>query len=275
MDAKELCLRIVALNDVILHEQVERKRVDKLMRRLTQDRLLKNPPIVSEYRNQYIVLDGATRVTALKQIACRDVVVQIVDYAAPGIALETWNHMLLDAPVAEFFGALKQMPGLRVEPASMQDAARAVTERQSIASVMLADGSVYALCAQDDRLPEQMRLLNAVVAAYEGRGEMYRVAHTDVEQLIAEHGHLSALIVFPRYRPAEIQQLALNGSKLPMGITRHIIPGRALRINIPLEILENTLPLAEKNAWLDEWLKDKIRERQARYYQEPVFLFDE
>ena len=118
-------------------------------------------------------------------------------------------------------------------------------------------------------------MLNQVVATYEGRGDMYRVAHTDVERLLAEHGRLSALVVFPHYRPGEIRQLAINGSKLPMGITRHIIPGRVLRINIPLGILERDEPLEKKNAWLDQWMQTKMAERHVRYYQEPVFLFDE
>ncbi|MBI3740291.1 MAG: hypothetical protein HY257_00870 [Chloroflexi bacterium] len=275
MNAKELVLRIVSLNDVVLHEQIENKRVEKLIERLKQDRLLKNPPIVSEFQDKYIVLDGASRTTALKQMNCRDVVVQIVDYTAPGIVLETWNHMLLDAPVNKFFDAVRAMSGVRVEPVTMEQATDALAQRKSIATIMLGNGKVYSLCAQDDRLPEHARILNAVVAAYEGRGEMYRVAHTDVERLIAEHGRLSALIVFPRYRPDEIRQLALNGSKLPMGVTRHIIPGRALRINLPLAILESAQSLEEKNAWLDDWLTTKIRERHARFYQEPVFLFDE
>jgi len=275
MNAKELCLRIVHLDDVLLHEEVERKRVEKLTARLNQDRLLKNPPIVSQFDSKYIVLDGATRTTALRRIHSRDIVVQIVDYLNPGITLETWNHMLLDAPAQEIFDAIKDLPDLFVEKTSAAEAERALDHRESIASVMLADGRVYSLCAKDNSLTEQARMLNHVVAAYEGKGEMYRVGHTDVEQLVAEHGRLSALIVFPRYRPEEIQQVALNGSKLPMGITRHIIPGRALRINIPLDILESDQTLEEKNAWLDEWLKERMRERHVRFYQEPVFLFDE
>ena len=275
MNAKELCLRIVHLDDVLLHEEVERKRVEKLTARLEQDRLLKNPPIVSQFDSKYIVLDGATRTTALRQMRCRDLVVQIVDYLNPNITLETWNHMLLDAPAQEIFDAIQDLPDLFIEKTSAAEAERALDRRDCIASVMLANGNVYSLCAKDNTLTEQARMLNHLVAAYEGKGEMYRVAHTDVERLISEHGRLSALVVFPRYRPEEIQQVALNGSKLPMGVTRHIIPGRALRINIPLDILESNQSLEEKNVWLDEWLKEKMRERHVRFYQEPVFLFDE
>lgn len=275
MNAKELCLRIVHLDDVVLHEEIENRRVEKLVVRLKQDRLLKNPPIAAQFENKYIVLDGASRTTALRRMHSRDIVVQLVDYLNPGITLETWNHMLLDAPAQEIFDAINDLPDLFIEKTSSDIANRALDRRDSIASVMLADGRVYSLCAKDNTLTEQARMLNHVVAAYEGKGEMYRVAHTDVERLIAEHGRLSALLVFPRYRPEEIRQIALNGSKLPMGITRHIIPGRALRINIPLDILEGSQPLEEKNAWLDEWLKERMRERHVRFYQEPVFLFDE
>ncbi len=274
MNAKELTLRIVHLSDVVLHEQVEKKRVEKLIARLQSDRILKNPPIVAPLDGKYVVLDGATRVTALRQIRCCDIVVQVVDYDSPGISLEAWNHMLLDLPVNDFMRALERLPDLRVEPVTAEQAESTLARRESIATVMLADGRVFSLRASDG-LAEQARLLNQLVAAYEGRGEMYRVAHTDVERLLSENQRLQALIVFPRYRPDEIRYLAVNGAKLPMGITRHIIPGRALRINMPLEILEDDQPLDQKNAWLDAWMKTKMRERQIRFYQEPVFLFDE
>jgi hypothetical protein len=276
MNAKELTLRVVRLDDVLLHEQIEKKRVERLIQRLKQDQLLKNPPIVSEYNGKFILLDGATRITALKQIGCRDVVVQVVDYEAPGMVLETWNHMLLDAPIDELFMSLHAVAGLTLDQTSAAGARDALERRDAIAALLLADGQAYKLStAQDNKLELQAKLLNQVVGAYEGRGEMYRVAHTDVERLLAEHDRLSALVVFPRYRPDEIRRLALNGAKLPMGVTRHIIPGRALRINIPLDVLTRAESIEQKNAWLDEWMKTRMHERSVRFYQEPVFLFDE
>ncbi len=275
MNAKELTLRIVPLNDVLLHEQIETRRVERLITQLKSDWLLKNPPIVTHYDGKYILLDGATRVTALKRIHCRDVVVQIVDYGMPGLALETWNHMLLDMPADRLLDALTRIPGVRVEAASADGADQALSDRYSIATIVPADGRVYSLVSDTTTPERQAELLNQVVAAYEGRGEMYRVAYTDLERLLGEHGRFTALVVFPRFRPDEIRRLALSGSKLPMGITRHIIPGRVLRINIPLGVLERDEPLESKNTWLDHWMEEKMIERHVRFYQEPVFLFDE
>jgi hypothetical protein len=90
-----------------------------MVERFERDQLLKNPPIVVESSGKYILLDGATRITALKRVGCRDAVVQIVEYDAPGLVLETWNHMLIDLPLRDFFVALWQLPGLRVEPATL------------------------------------------------------------------------------------------------------------------------------------------------------------
>ena len=275
MNAKELTLRIVSLSDVLLHEQIETRRVEKLSTRLKSDWLLKNPPIVAQFDGKYIVLDGASRTTALRRMNCRDIVVQIVDYDAPGILLESWNHLLLDLPEPKLFGSLEKIPGLRIQATTAESAQAALADRTSICTILLADGRVFSLFSHDEALPAQAQMLNQVVATYDGRGDMYRVAHTDLERLLAEHGRLSALVVFPHYRPDEIRQLAINGSKLPMGITRHIIPGRVLRINIPLGILERDEPLEKKNAWLDQWMQTKMAERHVRYYQEPVFLFDE
>lgn len=271
----EVKLRVVSLRDVLLHEHIEQQRVERLTARLQEDQLLKNPPIVVEFQSRYILLDGATRITALQRIGCRDAVVQIVEYEAPGLKLETWNHLLIDLPLDEFFVTLRQISDLHIEPVVWEDAEAALARRASIGTLVLSDGTVYCLRTMGTSLTEQTRVLNQVVAAYEGRGEMYRVAHTNVERLLAEHTRVSALMIFPCYRPEEIRYLALNGSKLPTGITRHIIPGRAMRINIPLDLLRADEPLDQKNAWLDAWMKTKMRERQVRFYQESVFLFDE
>ena len=279
MDAQELSLRIVHLSDVVLHEQIEHDRIEQLKQRLKQDHSLKNPPIVSQAvghdgATRYIVLDGATRTTALREIECCDILVQIVNYHSPEVKLEAWYHMLLNAPREKLLGDMAAIPGLALEQTDETAARVALDRRAIIGYFVLADGSVRAMSGGND-LSAQANLLNRVVETYNRQYPMYRIAHTDVEQLAAEHQQLTGIMVFPRYKPGEIEWLAVSGAKLPMGVTRHIIPGRALRVNLPLDILERDQPLAEKNAWLDEWLKEKIRQRHVRFYQEPVFLFDE
>lgn len=278
MQAQELNLAIVALETVFLHEEIERKRVDKLVERLRADRLLKNPPIVTEVREdaqtRYIVLDGASRTTALRTLQVPHALVQIVDYNAPELKLESWNHLLLDITPDALRRELDDVSCITLVEMTQAQAQRALQAREILGYLKFTDGRIAGLRCSSD-LAAQAHALNEVVHSYESKVELYRVATTDLEQLVADPKRLAAVMVFPRYTPDEIVQLAINGAKVPMGITRHIIPGRALRVNLPLDVLEGSQPLEEKNKWLDAWLAVKIKTRQVRYYQEPVFLFDE
>ncbi|MGE5138036.1 MAG: hypothetical protein ACM3JD_01130, partial [Rudaea sp.] len=224
--------------------------------------------------NRYVVLDGASRTSALRSLGVRDILVQIVDYHSPDVRLDSWHHLLLDADPDELRSAIAGIPGLAVEEMDENTARERLERRELVCYVLFADGRVEGVISGADQYA-QTRSLSLLTRMYQTRGELYRVSTTDLEELAAEHHRLSAVVVFPRYRPNEILRLAMNGAKVPMGITRHIIPGRALRVNLPLEVLEKEEPLADKNRWLDDWLKNKIQSRSVRYYQEPVFLFDE
>lgn len=278
MEVSELKLRIVPLEDVLLHEEIEYKRVDALLERLRTDRILKNPPMVAEERDgdrsRYIVLDGASRSSALRALKAPTILVQIVDYYSAQVKLESWNHLLLDISPTELRRELDDMSCISMVEMDEAQAQRQVDARKILGYLKFSDGQLVGLRCSSD-LAEQAQALNDVVRAYEGKGELYRVATTNPERLNADPNRPAAVMVFPRYTPAEIVRLALSGAKVPMGITRHIIPGRALRLNLPLDILENDQSLQAKNAWLDGWLQEKIKNRNVRYYQEPVFLFDE
>ncbi len=279
MEAKELSLAIVPLDSVLLHEEIEEKRVERLIERLREDRVLRNPPITTEVRapqgwSRYVVLDGASRTSALRRLKIPDIVVQIVDYHSPLIHLQSWNHLLLDVDPAKLRTEIMAIPNLDLVEMDEATARDKLERREIICYLLFSDGCVEGVVCPADQY-SQARALGTLVKGYEGKAALYRVSTTDLEELAARHRKMSAVVVFPKYKPDEILRLALNGARVPMGITRHIIPGRALRINLPLEILESNQSLVEKNVWLDEWMQAKIRDRQVRFYQEPVFLFDE
>lgn len=279
MEAKELRLLIVPLDGVLLHEEIEHRRVDRLIERLKQDRVLKNPPVVTQVEDdaqgkRYVVLDGASRTTALRELGVPHALVQIVDYHSPEVRLESWNHLLLDLTPLALRRELDDVGCVHMIEMEEDQAQEELEARKILAYVKFSDGRLAGLRCSED-LAEQAHALNEVVRAYESKVELYRTASTDLEKLVADPNRLAAVMVFPRYRPQEIVQLALEGARVPMGITRHIIPGRALRVNLPLDTLQEDKPLADKNRWLDRWLTDKMMARHVRYYQEPVFLFDE
>lgn len=89
-----LPLRIVPSERVFPHELIDEKRVDRLANRLTEAGLLKNPPLVMETKGGYMVLDGETRSTALRQMGLPHMLVQVFTAEAEGLQLNTWNHII-------------------------------------------------------------------------------------------------------------------------------------------------------------------------------------
>ena len=72
-----------------------------------------------------------------------------------------------------------------------------------------------------------------------------------------------------------VLEVSKAGKVFPAGITRFIIPGRVLRINVDLTRLIKTEPMATKTQWLSQFLDDLFDQRRVRYYEEPLYLLDE
>ncbi len=66
-----------------------------------------------------------------------------------------------------------------------------------------------------------------------------------------------------------------NDRRVPSGITRVLLPKRALCFNLQLEILRVGLSLEEKEAWLQQTIREKVAAKSIRFYREPTFSFDE
>jgi hypothetical protein len=269
-------LRVVPVTDLLLHEQYDAQRSEPLAKRLAADGVLRNPPVVAPIRDdgRYVVLDGANRVTAIQSLGLPHAVVQVVDYDDPDLILDTWYHLVSGYPRDEFNHMLTELVGVCLEPSDAMHARAQVARREALAYIAYPDNGVYTICAEGD-LHQRTARLNDIVNIYKTRGKIYRANTDHLESLLPYYDDITVLVVFPRYEPAEIIDLARVHALLPAGVTRHVIPRRALRINFPLPVLRQNSPLAEKNAWLRDWLKSKMAAKEVRYYQESTFLFDE
>lgn len=280
MDPAEIDLRIVPLNRVLLHEGHDPHGVARMVMALERDGMLRHPPIVTQVQDAtddiplFIVLDGATRTTALRKMGCRDILVQVVDYASPNVSLSAWYHLLQGIAPEDLLAQIRSIPGAHVVNTDAHHAQAALAVRQFLCYILLRDYSVWGVRA-DGELAAQTEVLNQVVNVYRGHAELFRVVTTQLDLLLREYPALMALVVFPRYAPAEVLHLALNNAKVPMGITRHLIGGRVLNVTMDLQTLTSDEPLAKKNACLQEWLMQKVHARKVRFYGEPVFVIEE
>ncbi len=270
-------LRFVNVADLVLHEQHDTTRSLPLVGRLKSDGILKNPPVVAPLGggdDRYVVLDGANRSTAAHMLELPHLVVQVVDYETPNLELSTWYHAVTTCSTLDLARILGTVHGMATSETTLLSARAALARREILSYIVWADGGVDAL-EGGQTLSERVELLNDLVDAYKQSVKIYRTQTDHVEQIQQYYEDVQAVIIFPRYVPAEIIELARNGARLPAGITRHVIPCRALRINIPLAKLTEPAPLDEKNAWLFTWMRQRMADRQARFYQESTWSFDE
>ena len=269
-------LRILPSNQLLPHEDCDPRRVERLSKRLSEDGILKNPPVVAPIpdRDQYVVLDGANRALAFTTIGIPHIAAQLVSYEGSGVELDTWYHVVAGMEITEFEIALTKVTGLHLQVCSLDDARDALEQRKAAAYIISAQG-VRMVSNTSNSLKHDTRLLNSLVSVYKGKANIYRASNDIWEKQEPYYPDITALVIFPRLAPADIIAAAQSGEKIPTGITRHIIPHRALNINIPLEVLRADWSQERKDNWLHEWLMERMAANAIRFYSESTFSFNE
>lgn len=270
-------LRIVPLSRLVLHEESDPSRVERIRDRLREDRILGNPPIVGsvEGTTRLIVLDGANRVSAAGLLGLPALMVQVVDYANPEVRLARWHHLLLDFDVEMLVEALCCIPNSRVERVAPAAGEKALARHKLACLVRVGERDAYAVTAVSGT--SAAAVMRGVTDIYKRKTQIYRIADEQTDLLASRtHANVTAVILFPGFRKSDIVRFALKeGEKLPPGITKHFIPNRALKVNLPLAILRGRGDLRSKNRRLDDWIAKKSREKKIRAYPEPTVIFDE
>jgi L-serine kinase (ATP) / ParB family transcriptional regulator, heme-responsive regulator len=285
--AYTLALQVVPLGNVVPHEHFHGQRVAELSARLVQEGRLINPPVVARQvganqGEQYVVLDGATRLTAFRHLGYPYIIVQVVDFVQQQVQLTSWSHAVYGGSVAGLLDLLHAVDGLHLTPSAEANPANGELPPGALGHLTTVDNKSFVLevrplssSGSGDGRDTWLGVLNQMVEAYGRWGNVERTLNTDMESLAAQFPELAALFVFPHFTPQLIMELAGQGRTVPAGITRFVIPGRVLRLNAPLDKLVADEPLAAKQEWLNELIRQKLRDRQVRFYEEPVVLLDE
>ena len=238
-------LRFVPTEAAYPHEYHDLQRTEPLVKRLRESGTLKNPPIVTQVGDgmrvepRYVVLDGANRSTAARAAGWPHILVQVVRYESPAVELNTWFHALTADARDTLEQGLTTIPGLDVRHHDRLQARAMLARREALACVVLNDGDVLVVRG-GHTLHERNQLLNALVLLYQDRVPYVRVTSDSLSAARKEHPEVQALVIFPRFDPSEVIELASTGEHLPAGLTRHLIQWRALRLNLPLAWCEDT-----------------------------------
>jgi hypothetical protein len=272
-------LALVPTGSIRFHEQPEPRRTIRLMDRIRKEALLRNPPIVASMNNgDYLLLDGANRVTAFRDLQYPQVPVQIVDYGQEEIQLKGWHHLLLQGRALNLRAQFAALPGVALRQVP-HDQLSPLLELRRAYAVLVDESAAWGLYPEPAHSPtihDRIAVLNRVIGAYEGQSRLERIKLADYSKLpevIRSVDH--QLLLFPVLTKEELLQLAGDRVLIPTGITRHLIPGRALGINLPLGFLSELPDLATRQRHFEQHLLKLEMEGRIRFYEESVFIMNE
>lgn len=270
-----LPLRVVPMDRVFPHENVDAKRVNRLAKRLDEEGILGNPPIVTEVGDgRYMVLDGATRSSALKQLNFPHAIVQVIN-KEDGLGLKTWFHVIQHIQEDTLLTLLNDLDNITLEEMDPNLADKAMFEYGGLCYIHTVSDRAYLV----KPVPAANRLdaLNQLTETYIEAAHVERTLNDNIISLKNEYEEMAAVVIFPEYTVQQVIQTTLESGRLfPAGITRFLIPGRILRLQADLAVLRSKdLSLREKNRWLHETLLQKQAKGGIRFYGESVYLLDE
>ncbi|MCJ7511647.1 MAG: hypothetical protein MUO23_01600 [Anaerolineales bacterium] len=271
-------LRIVPVSSLHPHEQFDANRVVPLVTRLRADGVLKNPPIVlplGQRTERYVVLDGANRTEAFREMDLPHVLVQVAHAGDSSVRLETWNHLLRRVAVDTLLQALLAFPELALVRSDVDRATFNLSAGASLAYLAMPGDHTLEIVGETEPLRWRVANLHRIVEAYTGRCELERISAVRAAGLQNLYPDFAALMVFPRFELEDVIRAASQGVLLPAGLTRFLVSPRALRVNYPLDRLASGRSAEEKQEELEHWLRTVVASRRVRYYGEATYLFDE
>lgn len=252
-------LRVAPLERILRHEEVDPLRVDRLRDRISEEGAQINPMVCTETPGgDLVLLDGATRTEAMKSLGLEHGVVQIVDSSV--VELETWHHVIRQAPALDVVAAVSSRAELMLS--EDQGTPRLRMAGQGSRSVLGTGASANAT-------------LSALVSSYIGRWRVGRVTEVSPDVIAWRFPDWSVVVEFPTLTIDDVTKAALGGDLLPAGVTRFLVPERALRLNVDLDLLRRNGSTEEKQEALDTMLATRARAGRIRRYEETIVVFDD
>ncbi len=252
-------LRVVPLESIRSHEEIDPLRVERLVGRIEAEGAQVNPMICCRAPGgELVLLDGATRTESLKEIGLEHAVVQMVE--PDEVALETWHHVVRECTPQELLDSVSASHDLLL------------SDEQGTPCIHLKDGGSKSVLGVGI---SPNAALSSLVSAYVGKWRISRVTEASVDPVSWSFPDWSAMVEFPILSLDDVMKAAITDDLLPAGITRFLVNERALRLNMPLDLLAGTGPIESKQEGLDELIAKRARDGRVRRYEETVFILDE
>jgi hypothetical protein len=277
ISSSSLSLRLALVEIDVLkpHEEVIEASVRALSKEMQTEGLVRDPIIVDQEEN--VILDGMHRFSALKALNCRFAPCCFLNYDSPQIKVGSWFRLFM----------VEDPPALAEQ--LLFEAHLDFSTRKISAEIVSYNPHAIILTGNrvEYSLPENLNLFEHARTAVRlekivisgGHNVDYHSEIVAMQRL--NSGSANLVICLPIFTKQQIREFGLQNRLLPHKVTRHVIPSRPLRIDIPLELLRRpNVPLDDANREVGELLAARHVERRApgsivdgRRYQEELLVF--
>jgi hypothetical protein len=268
-------LEILKIKDIKLHETTEFNRLRNVYDRIAGSRHLMNPVIVGRYNKDLILIDGANRLSTLKEIGCKLAIAQVIDYKNNKIKLKRWHHLVYDADLDTVISFCNKL-NLKYEYTDYKTGSKLLIYKFNfiLASDIIKNKSLLITLPKD--FGKLIAALNSFTKLY---FNIYKFDRSEEEITISDLRKFTrkkgTLIEFPCFTKKQIVNIANNHGRLPAGITRHILDNRVLHVRYELAKLMDESKIEIRKKELEKYLINKIDHNKVRQYRESVIVFDE
>jgi hypothetical protein len=268
-------ISLIQIENLKPHEEVIEALVKSLAHSIRTQGIVRDPLIVDQ--DELVVLDGMHRLASLKLLKCRFAPCCLVDYNNPLIKVGSWFRLFgIENAESAVTDLLKEKELGYVEEKTKNERAR--IDPRTI--IFTKNGYCYKL----QQISDEVELARTAVnlereLTKRGCRVEYQPETVAFQQLISKSTDL--VITVPVFTKQQIRELGCRGLLLPHKVTRHVMPSRPLRVDVPLSVLtsENTSQ-TEADQELRALLSARNVERKppgsvvdGRRYEEELLVF--
>ncbi len=271
-DGIQLDIALVEIDELLLHEETISGSLDTLIEEIERSGILKSPVIVG--KESLVVLDGMHRVEALRNLGCRFMCVCLVDYMSPGIRVDRWCRVVSSPITIEDFissfgdlGAITRAGG---------------SDRGGASLLLMLEEGCYEMVVHGEGVVPGFATVTSIESWLRQKGHAIRYETESDAAKMLERREVGFVLCPPAIEKRHVLETAKSGRVFPPKATRHIVPARPFGVDVPLELLRDTvISVEEANRRLSKMLEAKSLRRVppgyrwgSRRYEEAVYLFE-
>lgn len=258
-------LRIIPLSSIKLQEAVTNEKARSLANNMRMRCEIINPVVVAPLKDQqFIQLDGASRIAALGILGAPWAFVHVVDYQR--VAITTWGHVTqMDISALRRLGCDSSVKLTDVEEEI--DGFELAAMARFIAGEHVG---IYSPNGPIERAQVTSRLIELYRLKPEQRVDMERNGIARILEVASKLGSDGVVVEFSPFSHSEIIRVVDGGGLLPPGVTKHRLEKRVL-MNYPLDqLLDDSSDQTEQQGILEDSLS-RMKEHPYCDCQVPDF----